>query len=410
MESTTTKTTNTITRFASNPYTERAFSSTTAISKDNKWLAYCIANTIVIRSLENLNICKIYTGHKVKTSAVSFAAHNKLIASGDIHGNIRIFFLDDLSLKKELQSCLGGKINGIEWNDEHNKLFLYGDGKNKARCVQWDMGNNIGEFIGHSKIALSGDLRKCRPYRAVTGSEDFQVIFYQGTPFKMLKIHTDTHKNFVTGCKFSPDNSKVISVGFDKRIVLYDGKTGEVIDTIAEDKQEGNHTMAIMGMVWLSNTSFATCSLDRTVKVWDLESKAVLNTLYPVEKESLGIPDSGCAINFNGEYLISVSLSGVLNFWNFNNLKDGALPDKVIDGHQNYISALVVRNGEYVYSADMNGKVIMWGVTGEYIKTVYNNVGVKIISIGLSSDQKLLNVLTIEGNLVVVDLEEKVVK
>ena len=73
--------------------------------------------------------------------------------------------------------------------------------------------------------------------------------------------------------------------------------------------------MVIMGVYWIDNTLIATCSLDRTVKVWDIKEKTCKFTLYPREKALLDIPDSGCGINTNGKYLFALSLSGSMNFW-----------------------------------------------------------------------------------------------
>lgn len=392
--------------YAPCPYTERAYSSSTAVSKDGKWMAYCVGNVVVLRSLQDLKTSKVFTGHKVKTSAVSFSQHNYFVASGDVEGNIKIWFVEDLSIKKEFNKALGSKINGIEWNDESNKLFFYGDGKNAfARCISWDSGNNIGEFTGHSKIILAGDLRKARPYRAVTGSEDLQVNFYEGTPFKLVKMHKE-HTNFVSGVKFSPDNAYFVSVGFDKKIVLYDGKDGSVLATITEDKATGNHTMAIIGVCWLDNSTIATCSLDRTVKVWDISEKTLKYTLYPRNSSELDIPDSCCAINCNSTYLFSLSLSGVLNFWEVSSFADAKLPDKVIDGHQNYISAIVHNKSKNLtISADVNGKVIVWlGDDNQLVKTLFLH-DKKVVSLALSNDETTLFSLLFDGSITSLDLD-----
>ena len=85
------------------------------------------------------------------------------------------------------------------------------------------MGNNVGEISNHSKTILAGYIRKCRPYHIATGGEDFLVNFYEGTPFKFKKMHTE-HNNFVTRVKFSTDNAHFVSVGFEKKIVLYESK------------------------------------------------------------------------------------------------------------------------------------------------------------------------------------------
>lgn len=391
--------------YAPNPYTERAYSSNMSVSKDGKWLGYSVGNVIVLRSLDDFKTCKIYTAHKVKTSAVGFSPNGYFAASGDCEGNIKIWFLDDMSLKKEFPNALGGKITGIEWNDESNKLFFYGQGKTAfARCITWDSGNNIGEISAHSKVILTGDMKKNRPYRIATGSEDFQVNFYEGTPFKFNKMNKE-HGNFVTGVRYSPNNEFFVSVGFDKKIVLYDGKVGTVLGLIAEDKSVGNHTMAIIGVCWLDDNTIATCSLDKTVKVWDVVEKVLKYTLYPKDKTLLDIPESGCAIVSNGIHIISLSLSGILNVWKISEFSDEKLPDIIIDGHQNYVCKIIKTQNDQIISADYNGKIIVWNAD-KVGTTINHNNNRKVISLSLSKDEKILYSLDNDGNVSLYDLNE----
>ena len=137
----------------------------------------------------------------------------------------------------------------------------------------WDTGNNVGEISGHSSLIISGDIRQVRPYKLVTCGEDYQVNFYEGPPFKLKKINK-IHNNYATSVKFSPEGDHFISVGYDKKIVLYDFKesNGEII---ADEKTEGSHKSAICCVNWLNSKEFLTCSLDKTVKVWDLATKSV---------------------------------------------------------------------------------------------------------------------------------------
>jgi WD40 repeat protein len=399
MESTTIKKSGSEIIYCPSSFTERAFSSNISISSNGHWMAHCLGNVIALRSLVDFKTTKIYQGHKVKTSSAGFSPNGAFVASGDIEGNIKIWFIDDLSLKKEFNKALGGKINGIEWNGESDKLFFYGEGKNAmARCITWDSGNNLGEIASHSKTILAGDLRKIRPYRVATGSEDFQSNFYEGTPFKFKSMNKE-HNNFVTGVRFSPDSSQYVTVAFDKKIVLYDGKDGNVLYTLAEDKSTGNHTMAIMGVCWINDTTIATCSLDKSVKVWDLTEKVCKFTLHPKGKASIGIPQSGCGINSNGTYLFSLALSGEISVWEISTLEDGALPYKIIDGHQNYISSIVhSKVNNLTFSADTNGKILVWnGNDNEFLKTLHVFES-KVISMILSKDETTLNVLNYDGN------------
>eukprot|EP00959_Pyramimonas_sp_CCMP1952_P289596 6057043-Pyramimonas_sp.AAC.1 len=48
----------------------------------------------------------------------------------------------------------------------------------------WDSGNPVGEFDGIAKRCNSCDFKPSRPFRIVTGSEDFKTNIYEGPPFK----------------------------------------------------------------------------------------------------------------------------------------------------------------------------------------------------------------------------------
>ena len=142
-----------------------------------------------------------------------------------------------------------------------------------ARTIMWDSGNNVGDISGHTSVILSGDIRQVRPYRLVTCGEDYQVNYYEGPPFKLKKMNK-VHNNYATSVKFSPDGENFISVGYDKKVVLFDAKESNS-EVIADDKKEGSHKSAIVGVHWLNNKEFVTCSLDKTIKVWDLATRAV---------------------------------------------------------------------------------------------------------------------------------------
>lgn len=397
------QTTPLIDNYAPNPVAERAYATFLAISKDKKWLGYCTGNVVILRNLENLTISKIFIEHRAKTSAIAFSPTGVFAASGDVEGNIKIWFLDDFSIKKEFNNVFGGKINGIEWNDESNKLLFYGEGKQTlAKVINWDMGNNIGEIGCHTKTILSGDIKKSRPYRIATGSEDHSVNFYEGVPFKYIKSNKE-HSNFVSGVRFSPNDELFVSVGFDRKIVMYDGKDGSVKYILAQDRSEGNHTGAIIGVSWINNETIVTGSLDKTIKVWDLNEKVCKFTLYPSDKDKLDVPDMCCGIINNGNYIISLTLNGKLNFWKIAELSDEKLPDIVIDGHQNYISnVLYLSKTTQLISTDFSGKVLLWDQDKK--EKVLMNQNIKISSLTSSPEENLLYTLNASGEIVSFDL------
>jgi hypothetical protein len=73
----------------------------------------------------------------------------------------------------------------------------------------------------------------------------------------------------------------------------------------------------------------------------------------------------GCGIATNGNLLISLSLSGILNYWKIFDLADGKLPDYTFDGHQGNISGIVnTPNG--IVSSDSVGKLSNYFITKFY--------------------------------------------
>lgn len=165
---------------------------------------------------------------------------------------------------------IAGRINDIAWDGDSQRIIAVGDGKERfGHCITADSGNSVGEISGHASQINSVSIRQQRPLRAATGSDDTSLVFLHGAPFKFNTSVRGKHDKFIYGTQFSPDGSALVSVGSDRRIWLYDGKTGEPTKQIGE----GEHKGSIFGVSWAPDSKrLVTCSGDQTVKVWDVES------------------------------------------------------------------------------------------------------------------------------------------
>ena len=160
---------------------------------------------------------------------------------------------------------------------------------------------------------------------------------------------------------------------------MFDGKEGKKIREIA-DKKNG-HKGSIYEVCWAPDgKSFVTCSADKTCKVWDYESGAVTHTFKPCDKPA--VTDMQVTCLWLGDYLLSVSLSGRINYWKLGEEK----PVRVVTGHRKSIQSMTVdkKNG-FVYSCDVDSRVVRTecksGECEDYIGDPHKQKQIKLIEL-----------------------------
>ena len=390
---------------APSPKTAQGYASCFVISKDKKWLGYVVKNIVVIRKMENLLESKSYTKHICEVTALAFHPEGKLAASADIKGNISFWNIDKLFEEKKIENAFSGKINGLDFTEDGTKLLMFGEGKKKfAKVINWEMKNEVGEIGNVAKTLISGCFNTKKPYRLMVGGDDGKVNFYEGVPFKYKCEFKEHLGKFVSDIQCSPDGEKFISVGFDKKVVIYDAKEGQILDQFDTSKIENGHKMAIISCAYLDDARLATCSIDRTVKIWDLNEKKLLFTLIPAEGK-LGTPYIFCGIVCDGKKIVAVSLNGTLYSWDVETLDDNKLPDLILYGHQNPVTSLdMAKNAKEIITGDTNNLVLIWGEDG-LAKVLYEGGKEKkgISHIALSFDESLVYITEVQGNLLCFD-------
>jgi len=260
-------------------------------------------------------------------------------------------------------AIISGPINDVAWDGDSQRIIAVGEGKERmGHCFTWDSGNSVGEISGHSSRINCVDVRKARPLRAATGSDDTSVVWYQGAPFKFKDSLRAQHQRFVFGVAFSPDGELLASVGADKRIWLYDGKTGEPKTQVGE----GAHSGSIFGVSWAKDSKrFVTCSADQTVRIWDAATGKETQVWRMGEEGVVSINDQQVGITWppgrSDGLIVSVDLDGNLNY-----LVEGSQkPTKVVKGHQKNITAATVSQNT-LYTGSYEGRVCAWDIaTGE---------------------------------------------
>ncbi|KAL9083175.1 MAG: hypothetical protein Q9159_005942 [Coniocarpon cinnabarinum] len=348
--------------WAASPTTTRGQPTILSADPKGERIAYASNKSIFLRSIDNPAISTQYTQHTAQTTVARFSPSGFYVASGDVSGSVRVWDCKGEGATKGEYHIIAGRISDIAWDGDSQRIIAVGDGKERyGHCITADSGNSVGEISGHSGQINSVSIRQQRPLRAATASDDTSVVFLHGAPFKYNTSLRDQHQKFVYATAFSPDGSFFVSVGQDRNIWLYDGKTGEPQKQIGE----GEHTGSIFGVSWSQDSkNFVTCSADQTVKLWDVEGGKVKHS-WRMGGDGVSIPHQQVGVVWphgrTDDLVISLDLDGNLNYL----YTDKTTPTRTVTGHQKNITAaaLTAKSGQAtIWTGSSEGRVRTWDV------------------------------------------------
>lgn len=311
------------------PSTQRNFTTHLSYDPTTNAIAYPCGKSAFVRCLDDGD-SKVppvvqFTGHGssvVTTVKFSPIKGSQYLCSGDESGKVIVWGWTfdkesnsvEVNVKSEFQ-VLAGPISDISWDFEGRRLCVVGEGRdNFGVFISWDSGNSLGEVSGHSQRINACHLKQSRPMRSMTVGDDGSVVFYQGPPFKFSASDRTHHKqgSFVRDVEFSPDSGEfVITVGSDRKISCFDGKSGEFLKYIEDDQEPVQG--GIFALSWLDSQKFATVGADATIRVWDVTTSKCVQK-WTLDKQQLGNQQVGVVATGNGR-IISLSLDGTLNFY-----------------------------------------------------------------------------------------------
>ncbi|CAG9793230.1 unnamed protein product [Diatraea saccharalis] len=369
--------------FAALPRTQRGTPLVLGGDPKGRTFLYTNGNSVIIRDIENPAISDVYTEHSCQVNVAKYSPSGFYIASGDASGKVRIWDTVNKEhiLKNEFQP-IGGPIKDIAWSADNQRMVVVGEGRERfGHVFMSETGTSVGEISGQSKPINSVDFRPARPFRIVTASEDNTIAVFEGPPFK-FKCTKQEHTRFAQAVRYSPDGSLFASAGFDGKIFLFDGVTSELKGEIGSPAHKGG----VYGISWSPDgKQLLSCSGDKTCAIWDvatMERVTLFNMGNAVENQQVS-----CL--WQGSHLLSVSLSGVINYLDVDN------PDKprqVLMGHNKPVTCLTLRpDRNAVYTASHDGCVTCWDVnTGEGSHITGQGHGNQVNGMRASKDGSLL--------------------
>lgn len=381
--------------FATLPRTQRGQPLVLGGDPKGKNFLYTNGNSVIIRNIDNPAIADIYTEHSCPVNVAKYSPSGFYIASGDQSGKVRIWDTVNKEhiLKNEFHP-IGGPIKDIAWSPDNQRMVVVGEGRERfGHVFMAETGTSVGEISGQSKPINSCDFRPTRPFRLITGSEDNTIAVFEGPPFK-FKMTKQEHTRFVQAVRYSPSGNLFASAGFDGKVFIYDGTSSDLVGEVGSPAHQGG----VYGVAWKPDgTQLLTASGDKTCKLWDVETRSL------VSEFNMGatVDDQQVSCLWQGNHLLSVSLSGFINYLDVDN---PAKPIRIIKGHNKPITVLTLSSDRStIYTGSHDGYITNWNATtGENDRVQGHGHGNQIN--GMKTAKNILYTVGIDDTLRSVDI------
>jgi len=244
------------------------------------------------------------TGHKSAVVSISLSPDEKLMASANYEGYIRIW---DIASTKELRTIDNqASISAIAFSP--NGKYIASGGISKGVKL-WEV--TTGKQMYHLRDFDSRSIEFSPDGSELClGTTDNMAVIVDANTGETIRKLEGGHTDDVYSVAYSPDGESIISGGEDKTVILWDVKTGDLL------KRFEGHSKKI-GSVRFSPDGKYALSADRIyhdIILWDVAKQ---KEKFRVSHEYI----RDVQFDVDGQYFWSVGRSGIKK-WSF---KDGAL-------------------------------------------------------------------------------------
>ena len=314
---------------------------------------------------------KILTGHSNPVSSVAFSPDGKTIASGSTDRTIRLWDVNTDETRKILTG-LRYWVNSVAFSPDGKTLA---SGSHNSTIRLWDAveGNTEKLLAGHQN-----DIQKVM----FDPSGDILLSIGSGTTLRLWNANTGgflAEIDSVSGdAAISPDGKTLASRSRDStQIALWSLNTLDLLQVFT-----GRHTDVVLSIAFSPNgQTIASGSRDYTVRLWDVNTGAHLNTL----SGHSGWVNS-VAFSPDGKMLASGSQDGTIRLWDTNTGENL----KILTGSNPINSVAFSPDGKTIASGSSDSTVRLWDTnTGENLKILTGHDHL-VSSVAFSADGSML--------------------
>jgi WD40 repeat protein len=240
-----------------------------SFSLDNDMLASTSQDkSIILWDVESGKALQRFDEHAAHTTSIAFSPDSQTLAAGY---DDSVLFLWDIQTG-EAQLELGdhdGKINSVAFSQDGKALA---SASQDGKIILWEAGSgnilrtlevNTQEILS---IAFSPDGETLVSGSVHEKANEDTIAFWNWQSGELLESWSAPHLDDVTYLAFSPGGSTLASASLDKKVILWDRKTGDILQSMI------GHTGGIYSIAFTPNgETLASVSQDGTVVFWSIK-------------------------------------------------------------------------------------------------------------------------------------------
>lgn len=295
------------------PTTVRGQSAKLSISPKGDRLVYCNGRSVIVRPVPGSIVetpsapTIIYSQHPQPVTVARISPSGAYVASADQSGLVRIWDIlgSDQILKAEYRP-FAGVIRDLAWDAESKRIAVVGQGKERfGHFFFAETGSSCGEVSGHGKVINSVALKSTRPFKAVTASDDTNLVFYSGVPYKYTSTLSN-HTRFAQSVVYSADGAHFASAGSDSKINIYDGSSGE----LKKSFEAGSGGSLFDLEFTKENDKLLSVGADGVARLWSLDGSKAAE--WDLKAGHANAGDQLVGVTITGQIGIALNLLGEL--------------------------------------------------------------------------------------------------
>ena len=349
-------------------------------------------NAVFASDLYSLGVSCIYLLTGISPFNLFDSANNCWAWREYVHEEIssRLAFILDKLLQNDLNQRLksADEVMGVMGKKYQINQKL----KIKNYLPLLTLAGHEGLFSGVNSVAIAPDNQIL-----ASGSDDKTIRLWNietGEVCATLKGHT----NFVQSVAFSPDGTILASGSDDKTIKLWDLKTYEEICTLSEHSRAVKSVTfspippplvptALPGNARQLRGILASGSWDKTIKLWDLNTKKAICTISGHQLQV-----SEVTFSPDGHFLASASFDRTVRLWDLRQaLSPARVSNQIFAGHFWPVFAVGFSpDGNILATASEDKTIKLWDLgTYQEIQTILGHSW-SVVALAFSRDGQIL--------------------